>query len=356
MAVDMSSLMKELKPAAGMVLVQTVFAGMNILYKLAANDGMDLRILVAYRHIFGAAFLLPLAFFFERKTNRGITWTVLMQAFFCGLFGGTLTQNLYIAAIKLTTPTFASAITNLLPATTFILAVLFGMEKVGIRTNPGKAKVAGTIVGIGGAMILTFYKGPELVMWHSRVDLLRGIHSPPPAHLDFSSRLIGSLLAIASCLTYAIWLIIQTKMSQFYPCVYSSTALMCLMGGAQSTVFAFFLQKDWNEWKMGFDIRLLTVIYVGVVASGITLTVMTWCIRMKGPLYASVFNPLMVVIVAIMGSFLLQEKLHLGSVLGATFIVIGLYAVVWGKKTEAKDEVELPVQKQCDLGNADIKS
>lgn len=68
MAVNMGSMVDRLKPVAGMVLVQVVFAGVNILYKLAANDGMDLRVLVAYRHLFGAAFLLPLAFFVERFT------------------------------------------------------------------------------------------------------------------------------------------------------------------------------------------------------------------------------------------------------------------------------------------------
>lgn len=58
--------MQGLKPALGMVLVQIGFAGVNILYKLAINDGMDLRILVAYRYIFASAFLCPLAYFLER--------------------------------------------------------------------------------------------------------------------------------------------------------------------------------------------------------------------------------------------------------------------------------------------------
>lgn len=59
--------MEGVKPVAGMVLVQVVFAGVNIFYKLALNDGMDSRILVAYRYLFAAAFLCPLAFFMERQ-------------------------------------------------------------------------------------------------------------------------------------------------------------------------------------------------------------------------------------------------------------------------------------------------
>ena len=55
-----------MKPAASLVLVQVVFAVMNIFYKLALNDGMDVRVLVAYRYLFATVFLGPLAFFLER--------------------------------------------------------------------------------------------------------------------------------------------------------------------------------------------------------------------------------------------------------------------------------------------------
>lgn len=49
-----------------MVLVQAIFAVVNIGYKLAANDGMRLPVLVAYRFMFGAAFIVPVSFFVER--------------------------------------------------------------------------------------------------------------------------------------------------------------------------------------------------------------------------------------------------------------------------------------------------
>ena len=55
------------KPTILMVAAQVMFSGMNILLKLAANDGMDNRILVAYRFLFGAAFMVPIAFFMEGR-------------------------------------------------------------------------------------------------------------------------------------------------------------------------------------------------------------------------------------------------------------------------------------------------
>ncbi|KAB2628481.1 WAT1-related protein [Pyrus ussuriensis x Pyrus communis] len=114
-----------LKPVLLMVVVQFAFAGVNVLYKLAANDGMNLRILVAYRFIFGTAFLLPIALFFERKNRPKLTWMVLLQGFLSGLFGGSLSQNLYIESLALTSAIFASAIAQLIPAITFILPITF---------------------------------------------------------------------------------------------------------------------------------------------------------------------------------------------------------------------------------------
>lgn len=55
-----------LKPVLIMVVVQILSTGMNVFYKLAINDGMNMKIMVAYRSLFATAFIVPLAFFTER--------------------------------------------------------------------------------------------------------------------------------------------------------------------------------------------------------------------------------------------------------------------------------------------------
>ena len=54
------------KPGILMVVGQMVYAGMNILYKLVSENGVNLRILIAYRMLFATAFMVPLALIFER--------------------------------------------------------------------------------------------------------------------------------------------------------------------------------------------------------------------------------------------------------------------------------------------------
>lgn len=40
---------------------------------------------------------------------------------------------------------------------------------------------------------------------------------------------------------------------------------------------------------------------------------MSWCIQSRGPLFVSMFSPLMLVVVAIVGWAILEEKIHLGT-------------------------------------------
>jgi hypothetical protein len=58
--------MHSLKPVMLMVLVQIAYAAVNVLYKLAINDGMTVKVATAYRLAFGSAFTVPLALITER--------------------------------------------------------------------------------------------------------------------------------------------------------------------------------------------------------------------------------------------------------------------------------------------------
>ncbi|KAJ8754948.1 hypothetical protein K2173_015460 [Erythroxylum novogranatense] len=334
--VQVGNLIDGLKPTLMMVVVQVVYSGTNVLYKLAAADGMSLTVIPAYRFIFAAAFITPLALIVERKSWTKLTWKILFQAFVSGLLGATMYQNLYLESLVMTSATFAAAMTNFIPAVTFILAITFGLEKVGLRSASGKAKVCGTILGVGGAMLFSFCKGMEINVWSTNIDVLKqydhqGSRTPHENHI-----IAGLSLAILSCFTFAAWLIVQATISIKFPYPYSSTALMCVMASIQSTAYALCIEKDRSQWKLGWNIRLLTVAYSGILVSGLMTVLCTWCIQLRGPLFVSIFSPLLLVCVAVEGSLLLEEKFHLGSALGGILIVCGLYAVTWGKRQETK--------------------
>ena len=48
------------------------------------------------------------------------------------------------------------------------------------------------------------------------------------------------------------------------------------------------------------------------MASGLVVIVIAWCVRMRGPMFVSVFNPLMLVLVAVADSLMFGENLYVG--------------------------------------------
>lgn len=76
----------------------------------------------------------------------------------------------------------------------------------------------GTLMGIGGAMLLTFYKGAEIDIWSTHTNLLHHSQHGQNGHLaaDYSNRLLGCILAVGSCMSYAFWLIIQVIFENFF--------------------------------------------------------------------------------------------------------------------------------------------
>ncbi|XP_042519801.1 WAT1-related protein At1g68170-like isoform X2 [Macadamia integrifolia] len=146
------------------------------------------------------------------------------------------------------------------------------------------------------------------------VDLTRafGSGSPTSPVPHASNYALGLLLAVGCCLTYALWLITETKMSQSYPCFYSMTTLICFMASIQSVIYAFCMERKSEEWKLGWNIRLWTVAYSGLVAMGLMFTLIAWVVSVKGPLFVSIFSTVSLVLVAIMASLILDEKLHVG--------------------------------------------
>ncbi|KAF9595108.1 hypothetical protein IFM89_037042 [Coptis chinensis] len=313
-----------------MVFVQLCFAGMNIITKLALDTDMNPLVMVTYRQIFATLALAPFAFLFERAT---------------------LNQCLYFIGLKHTTPTIACALNNLLPAITFVMAVPFRMETVGIKKITGQAKVLGTVVCVAGAMFMSFYKGEPISVikpsgWHWRYaeNISTGSSS---GKVSF----IGPLFVIGSCVAWSGWFILQGRMGQKFKAPYTTTALMCFMASFQCAAIAACFQHHPKEWSLGSRIRLIGALYNGVVGSGVTFFLMSWCIEKKGPLYVSAFNPFLLIIVAIFGWAVLGEKVYAGSAVGSFFIVVGLYVVLWGKEKE----MEVKKIEENSLGDTEEK-
>ncbi|KAG6533919.1 WAT1-related protein At1g09380-like [Zingiber officinale] len=319
-----------------MVAVQAGYAGMNVLSKLALDDGMSPFVITAYRQVVATLILFPIAFFLEREAFKLITGKVISQILLCSIFGATLNQVPYFLGLKLSTPAIACALNNTLPAITFIIAVPFRMETVGIRTLAGQAKVAGTVICVGGSMLMTFYRGGLIRMRPSPIHWRYAAEMNSEVGAGGQNMALGAALVIASCLAGSSWFIIHAKMSESFSYPYTSSAMMCFMAGVQCLVLAAITERKASAWAMGWDIRLAASIYAGLIGSGLAVSLMSWCIARRGPLFVSMFSPLLLILVAVLGWAILDEKLYAGSAIGSVLIVVGLYMVLWGKRREIR--------------------
>ncbi|CAN1161666.1 WAT1-related protein At1g09380 [Linum perenne] len=334
--------MESMLPMVAMVLVQIGYAGMNVIAKMAMNSGMKPLVLVAYRQLFATLSLAPFAFYLERKTRPKITASLLWNIFLCSLTGVTGNQVLYFVGLQLSTPTIGCALTNVLPALTFLLAVIFRQESVGIKRISGQAKVVGTAACVGGAMLLSFYHGHVISIPESGIHLIHGQNGTTTSTSTSTSgggtgtMFLGPLLILGSALSWALWFVLQARVGSTFPAPYTSTWLMCFMGSLQCVVIALGPNHRVSHWSLSSPERLVAALYSGIVCTGLAFSLTSWSIQRKGALYVSVFNPLLLIVVAVLSWAVLGEKLFLGTLVGAVLIIGGLYVVLWGKDQEGK--------------------
>lgn len=358
--------LNKIKPYLAILSLQFGFAGMYVISMVSLKHGMSHFILATYRHVVATLVVAPFAFFLERKIRPKMILPVFLRIIALGFLEPVLDQNLYYMGMKATSATFASASANVLPAVTFIMAVIFRLERVNLKKVHSVAKVIGTGITVGGAMIMTLYRGPIVEFFKSG-----GVSHHAAAATTTSDGssdqhwVTGTLMLLASCCSWAGYFILQSFTLKMYPAELSLAAWICLMGMVEGAIVSLIMERDMSVWIIGFDSRLLAAAYSGVVCSGMAYYVQGVLNRQRGPVFVTSFSPLCMIITAALGAIVLAEKIHLGSIIGAVFIVLGLYTVVWGKIKDRRNEdtnkfgdQELPVtsnyEKTNDANNNNI--
>ncbi|KAK3016548.1 hypothetical protein RJ639_006595 [Escallonia herrerae] len=319
---------KEVLPFVAMIFLQCTQVALSIIFKAATLKGMSYRVFIVYSYALSGLVLLPFAFIFESfyfytpsdSCFSMINWSPVLSLLVSfwqkkassigSTVAGASSQLCGYKGIEYSSPTLASAISNLAPAFTFVLAIFCRMEKIEIRSLSSQAKIIGTILSILGALVVVIYKGPTLVRTSSNPSVL--LYQPLKS--SESDWIAGGLLLTADYILFSIWYIVQ-----------------------------------------------------GLYGSSFATVILTWALRLKGPVYVALFTPLSIAIAAIMSGIFLGDSLYLGrpilinsmyhfvsatpqmkpksflllilesaicSVIGAVIISVGFYVVIWGKAKE----------------------
>ncbi|PWA44677.1 eamA domain, WAT1-related protein [Artemisia annua] len=264
------------KPYIAMICLQFGYAGMNIITKVSLNRGMSHYVLVVYRHAFATAAIAPFAIILERNIRPKITFSLFCQMFVLGLLGPVIDQNFYYAGLKFTSPTFSCAMSNMLPAMTFVMAVLCRMEKLDLKKVRSQAKVIGTVLTVAGAMLMTLYKGNVVeLIWTKHVHPHYADTSSTTTESADKEWVLGSILLIIATFAWASFFILQNVTMRRYTAPLSLTCLVCFIGTLQSIVVTFVMEHKPNAWTIGWDMNLLAAAYASWVLSSL-LKRYTW--------------------------------------------------------------------------------
>ncbi|KAL4337193.1 hypothetical protein HN51_047293 [Arachis hypogaea] len=330
------------KPFIAVTFLQFGFAGMDVLSKAAMNKGMSNYVLVVYRHLVAFFAIAPFALFLDKKVRPKMTFSIFMKIVALSILEPVIDQNLYFLGMKYTTATFAAAMTNMLPAITFFMACILRLEKIKIKSIRSIAKVVGTLATVSGAMVMTLLKGPIIELFGRHGGSNHNLHHDADENTQHAIK--GFIMITIGCFSWACFVILQTITLEAYPAELSLTAWICILGAAEGAAVAMIMERaNPSVWYLKWDMKLLAVVYSGIVCSGLAYYMQGLVLKTRGPVFVTAFNPLCMVIVAIMGSLILAEKLFLGRLIGAIVIVLGLYLVVWGKSKDYKPPSNEPV-------------
>ncbi|KAE8722082.1 Ribosomal RNA processing Brix domain protein isoform 1 [Hibiscus syriacus] len=300
-------------------------------YEKILDDGVSRLIILMYRQAISAVSLAPIAYFWERPK---LTAGVLCQLFLSALIGATLCLYSFLLGLQYTSSTFTCAFVNMVPAITFMLALPFG-------NKAGATKVIGTLVCIGGAMVLTLYKGKTLV----GSDSGAAFHAENYADMMVSSKNTTERWAIGSCNSIS-----HPKFDN------------------REGLHQMDLERKTRTRNSGLH-------RTGMVGSGLCYAGLSWCVKQKGPVFTSPFTPLVQIFVAIFDFSILHGQIYFGrfasyfnpaflifivvhqrfymdmasnvrlsamnSIIGSILVVIGLYILLWGRNREAEQTQQL---------------
>ncbi|KAK2996357.1 hypothetical protein RJ639_025827 [Escallonia herrerae] len=173
---------REVLPFTAMFLVECTNVGLSTIFKAATDKGLDYHVFMVYSYAISTLVLIPMAFIFHRFAA----------------------QLLGYRGIELSSPTMGSAMSNLTPACTFILAIVFRMEKLFLRRLSSQAKIIGTLVSIAGAFVVVLYEGPAVIRTASPSITTNAVESSKQANW-----VIGGALLAADYILISIWYILQ---------------------------------------------------------------------------------------------------------------------------------------------------
>ncbi|KAF2308576.1 hypothetical protein GH714_010876 [Hevea brasiliensis] len=304
---------RDVLPFAAMVAVQCSGVGVNTLFKAAALRGMSYYAFIVYNNAISTLVLVPLSIIYSSTAVLPSTQFPLLKICLLALVG-FVAQICRFKGIEYSSPLLSSAMSNLTPAFTFILAIIFRMESLALKSFSTQAKIIGTVLSISGALVVVLYKGSAIL---SIAAPTPSISIQKPQGSSESKWVIGGLLlATDSCLV-SIWYIIQAQVMKIYPAELIVSFYINSSAAIISAPICLIAEANLSAWRLEPGVSVVAVIFSIVsVAGTFLLTLELYYSRMESKIKrASLCSNIqsLSIAITIVSLIFLGDALHLGS-------------------------------------------
>ncbi|BBN18576.1 hypothetical protein MPTK1_8g03610 [Marchantia polymorpha subsp. ruderalis] len=311
------------------ISTDVAFTVSTILVKRSVSDQhVNTVVFSVYRDVLACLFLVPLAYFLERKTQPPVTWKIagfFVACAFTGVFAG---QLLCLMGLSLAIPADYALTTTLIPMFVFGIAMTFGTESLEWRRKDGWFKIFGFALSALGMISIYCFKGPPALR------PLRGSNLGNPS-LGLSPNGEGVLLTALGALSLGIYANMKVPLLRLYPCPFSIGAYAYIIGAIMLGTTAL-LTIPPSEWIVTEPYDILAILYQGSILSTLTMGLGTWTTQKAGPLINASYFPLQTVLTTFASYLFLSNTIFVNQIIGGLLAISGLWSLTYGKLITAK--------------------
>lgn len=285
------------RPPAGvhwaLIAVQLSFSGFHVFGKVVL-ESVDPLAVASLRVLVATPLLFLLA---ARHGPLRVPRRELPQLALLGLFGVFANQVLFVTGLRLTTATNAAILMPAIPVFAAGLAVAAGIERLGWR------RLTGVALAVAGALAL-----------------LR------PGRFSLGDdAILGNLLILANCLSYAAFLVLQRPLVERLPWrtvlawAFAFGGLGVLAVGGPTLAALAPAAVPSEAWA--------GLLYILAFPTALAYSLNTWAIRRSSPTLAAAYVTAQPLTTALLAALLLAERPGWREAAGFLLIAAGLTLV-----------------------------
>lgn len=282
-------------PIITLLLTVLIWASSFAFIKLVVTD-VSPYVLAVLRAVIGAIFLVSIVVL-TRQTKKFIEdiysrWKIYFLLGFISIAIFDVLQNV---GISYTSSSLAGVLLNTNPLFIALLSIIFLKEKI------TKYRVMGLFTGFIGMCIVVI--GDEDI-----------------SVIITSQAFLGNVFILLSAITWAIYSVVNKQILKNTTPLFVATATS-VFGAIFLIPIVFvnniFLSVDALSW--------LIIIYLGVVASGLTFFLWSYTLSKMEASRASLFLFLIPIISVIIGWIFLDEKVNIYMLFGGILVIFGIF-------------------------------